>query len=226
MKPIRVLIVEDHALLRQGLRALLKRQKGIDLVGEAADGPHALDMVDALKPDVVLLDIRMPEMDRLHVLPELLEKSPGTKVLILTASLDYDLVATALEQGAKGYLTKTARPESLVRAVRAVHAGELWAERKVQARFIEGLLRNISCPDSRVRSLGTVLTKREKEVAKWVIQGMTNKEIATKLMVSDKTVKAHLSSVFRKLNIRRRLELLVYQPPDRVHQPGSAAPHI
>ncbi len=194
---------------------LLASEHDIRVVGEAENGLQALSMAETLKPDVLLLDIRMPEADGLQVLPGLLERSPKTKVLILTGFLDYEFIATALQGGARGYLMKTSKLGELVRAIRAVHAGEIWAERKVLTELLEGLLRRVNHltrPRSETRE---ALTEREHDVVQWVIQGMTNKEIATKLNISDKTVKTHLSNIFRKLNVSGRLELLLSRLVDQ-----------
>src|SRR5574341_2216025 len=131
MDPIKVLIADDHALFREGLRMLLTQESGIQVVGEATQGDEALSMAEALEPDILLLDIRMPKVDGLTVLPKIREKSPRTKVLIVSAFFEDDLIIEAMQNGAKGYLLKETTYKDLVKAIRATHAGELWAERKV-----------------------------------------------------------------------------------------------
>jgi len=214
MNKITVLIADDHTIFREGLHMLLALEEGIQVVGEATDGLQTLSMVEAFQPDILLLDIRMPELTGLEVLPKIRAKSPGTKVLILSAFFDDDVIVEALQLGAKGYLSKTLTRPDLVKAVRATHAGELWAERRVLTQTLEGLLERVnnlhgSPPDGR-----ETLTDREQEVVRWVIQGMTNKEIASQLAISEKTVKTHLSNIFSKLKVSRRLQLLLYRIVD------------
>lgn len=215
MEPIRVLVVDDHTLFREGLCMLLAAEDGIQVIGGAADGLQALSMAGTLQPDIMLLDIKMPDVNGLQVLHKLRTTSPRTKALILTGFLDYELIAGALGGGAKGYVMKTAQPPELVKAIRSVQAGEIWAERKVLAVFLEGLLQKVSNLNRPLSEMREALTDREHEVVQWVIQGMTNKQIAARLGISEKTVKTHLSNVFRKLNVSGRIELLLYRLVER-----------
>ena len=215
MGQITVLIVDDHALFREGLVMLLAQERDIQVVGEAADGLHALRMVEALQPDILLLDIRMPNVGGLEILPRIREKSPGTKVLILSGFSEDEYIAEALQYGAKGYLLKTATLTDLAKAIRAAHAGEIWADRRILTQVLEILVQKLhNVPFAKSPRRGD-LTTREQEIVKQVIQGMTNKEIATHLGISEKTVKTHLRSIFRKLKISRRLQLLLTQIADR-----------
>lgn len=214
MFQIRVLIADDYTVFREGLCLLLAQQPEIEVVGSAADGFQALRMAEALQPDIMLLDIRMPEMDGLEVLRKIREKSPRTKVLVLSGFIEDDLITEALENGAKGYLPKTLAPRDLVKAIRATHAGELWAETKVLAMVFENLLKKVDTPPLPWPEHGGNLTDREKEVVKCVIQGLTNKEIAAQLGISDKTVKRHLSNIFSKLKVSRRLHILLRRIAD------------
>lgn len=211
---IRVLIADDHPLFREGLHMLLEREEDLQVVGEATDGNQALSMTEALQPDILLLDIRMPEVNGLDVLPRIRAKSPGTKVLILSGYPEDDFIVEALQLGAKGYLSKTLTRADIVKAIRATYAGELWAERKLLAQTLESLLHRVNSLNEPVPEAVETLTDREREVVKWVIQGMTNKEIAAQLGISDKTVKSHLSNIFGKLKVSRRLELLLYRIVD------------
>lgn len=215
MDPIKVLIADDHALFREGLRMLLTQESEIQIVGEATQGDEALSMAEALEPDILLLDIRMPKVDGLTVLPKIREKSPRTKVLILSAFFDDDLIIEAMQNGAKGYLLKEATYKDLIKAIYATHAGELWAERKVLTQLLESLFQKVNDLHVPISEIRENLTEREQEIVKWVIHGMTNKEIATQLGISDKTVKTHLSNIFSKLKVSRRLELLLYRIADR-----------
>jgi RNA polymerase sigma factor (sigma-70 family) len=215
MDPIKVLIADDHAMFREALRMLLTQESGIQVVGEATQGDEALSMAEALEPDILLLDIRMPKVDGLTVLPKIREKSPRTKVLILSAFFEDDLIIEAMQNGAKGYLLKEATYKDLIKAIYATHAGELWAERKVLTQLLERLFQKVNDLHVPISEIRENLTEREQEIVKWVIHGMTNKEIATQLGISDKTVKTHLSNIFSKLKVSRRLELLLYRIADR-----------
>lgn len=215
MDPIKVLIADDHAMFREALRTRLTQESGIQVVGEATQGDEALSMAEALEPDILLLDIRMPKVDGLTVLPKIREKSPRTKVLILSAFFDDDLIIEAMQNGAKGYLLKDATYKDLIKAICATHAGELWVERKVLTQLLESLFQKVNDLHVPISEIRENLTEREQEIVKWVIHGMTNKEVATQLGISDKTVKTHLSNIFSKLKVSRRLELLLYRIVDR-----------
>jgi DNA-binding NarL/FixJ family response regulator len=216
MKQITVLIADDHDLFREGLRMLLAQDRGIMVVGEATDGLQALSLTESLQPDILLLDVRMPELGGLEALPKIRATCPMTKVLILSGFPEDELIARALELGAKGYLLKTLTHKDLLKAIRATHAGELWAERKVLASVFETMLHSrLNGPSLRLPDLRERLTEREQQIVKYVIQGMMNKEVATHLGISDATVKTHLSNIFRKLKVSRRLQLLLRQITER-----------
>jgi DNA-binding NarL/FixJ family response regulator len=217
MDRIKVLIADDHAIFREGLSLLLEQQPDIKVIGEAADGFQALHMAEALQPDIMLLDIRMPGMGGLEVLSKIRLKSARTKVLILSGFLEEDLIVEALQNGAKGYLLKTLGHQEIAKAIRATHAGEFWAERKVLSHVFETLLQKIHAQQLPLSRMRANLTDREQEIVNWVMQGMTNKEIATKLGISEKTVKTHLGNIFSKLKISRRLQLLLYRIADRTN---------
>ena len=212
---IRVLIADDHSLFREGLSMLLAREPGINVVGEATDGLQALSMAETLQPDIMLLDIRMHGVDGLEVLDRIRAKSPTTKVLVLSGFFEEELLVEALEHGAKGYLQKISTRTDLVKAVRATHAGELWAQPKVLSQVLDSLLHKLTKPHFPVSELHSELTDREKEIVQRVVHGLTNKEIAAVLGISDLTVKTHLRNIFSKLHIGRRLQLLLYHIADR-----------
>lgn len=190
---------------------LLAQEPAISVVGEAADGLQAIRLAEALQPDILLLDIRMPGLGGIEALPQIREKSPGTKVLILSGFSEGELMAKALQLGAKGYLSKLLTHRDLIRAIRATYAGEVWAERKVLSEVLESLRQKMQEKNLPLSDMQETLTDREHEIVKWVIQGMTNKEIATRLGISDKTVKTHLSNIFNKLKISRRLQLVLHR---------------
>jgi DNA-binding NarL/FixJ family response regulator len=215
MDQITVLIADDHALFREGLGVILSQQGDIRVVGEAKDGFEALSRVEALQPDILLLDVLMPGLGGLEILPKIRSKSPKTKVLMLTGFFEEELITEAMQNGAKGYLLKTANHAELIKAIRATHSGELWAERRVLTLLLENLFQRVSDLQVPLSNHRGNLTDREQEIVEWVIQGMTNKEIAGQLGISDKTVKTHLSNIFSKLKVSRRLELLLYRIADR-----------
>jgi DNA-binding NarL/FixJ family response regulator len=190
---------------------LLAQEPAISVVGEAADGLQAIRLAEALQPDILLLDIRMPGLGGIEALPQIREKSPGTKVLILSGFSEGELMIQALQLGAKGYLSKLLTHRDLIKAIRATYAGEVWAERKVLSEVLESLRQKMQEKNLPLSDMQETLTDREHEIVKWVIQGMTNKEIATRLGISDKTVKTHLSNIFNKLKISRRLQLVLHR---------------
>ena len=207
---IRVVIADDHRLFREGVRMILREEKDIEIVGEAVNGLQTINVVNDLKPDVVLLDIKMPEMDGIQVIPPIRQKSPNTKALMLTAAMDEAKIFKSLKAGAKGYLSKDASVCDLTKAIKAVHQGELWIERKLMSRFFD----HEAIADSQgANSRGKTkegLTPREQEVLGLLTTGCTNKEIAQDLFISEKTVKTHLNSIFRKLKVTRRLQAILY----------------
>ena len=207
---IKVLIADDHRLFREGLRSLLHEEKSIQIVGEAVNGPQTISITSDLKPDIVLLDITMPEMNGIEVIPHIREKSPKTKTLMLTASVDEDTIFRALTAGAKGYISKDASVSDLIKAIQAVHRGELWVERKLVSKFFDkGAISNDGAEDE-LEQRNEGLSPREQEVLGCLTKGCTNKEIAEALFISEKTVKNHLHNIFRKLNITKRLEAIPY----------------
>jgi len=206
--PLTVLIAVEHALFREGIRVFLAEQADVEVIGEAADGVQMLRLMEALRPDVLMLDIQMPEVGGLEILAIVQGLSPRTKVLLLSARLEDDFISEALQQGAHGYLPKTATHRELLRAIRALAAGELWAPRTLLTLVVERLRQRALARQDLPPALRQPLTTREHEVVQGVRQGLTNREIATRLGISEKTVKTHLSSVFRKLYIRRRVDLL------------------
>jgi two-component system, NarL family, response regulator LiaR len=198
---IRVLVVDDHGVVREGLRAFLELQDGIEVVGEASDGREGLAAAERLRPDVVLLDLVMPELDGLSAMRALRERLPGTRAIVLTSFLDDDKLLPALRAGAAGYLLKNAPPAEVVRAVRAAHAGEVVLDPVVAARLLEELARDVEPLDR--------LTPREREVLVLLGRGFPNKRIAQELRLSEKTVKTHVGHVLAKLGVTDRTQAAV-----------------
>jgi two-component system, NarL family, response regulator LiaR len=202
--PIRVLLVDDHAVVREGLRAFLELQDGIEVAGEAADGEEALSAAAALTPDVVLMDLVMPRLDGLAAMRELRERAPDARVIVLTSFLDDDKLLPAIRSGAAGYLLKNAQPQEVVRAVRAAHAGEALIDPVVAARLVETLAAD-GAEDPLDR-----LTPREREVLVLIGRGFPNKLIARELHVAEKTVKTHVGHVLAKLGVDDRTQAAVF----------------
>jgi DNA-binding NarL/FixJ family response regulator len=210
---IRVLVVDDHAVVREGLRAFLELQDGIEVVGDAADGAAGLDAAERLRPDVVLLDLVMPGVDGLAALRMLRERLPAARAIVLTSFLDEDKLLPALRAGAAGYLLKTAPPAEVARAVRAAHAGEAMLDPVVAARLIEELARDSEPLDR--------LTPREREVLVLLGRGFPNKRIAQELRLSEKTVKTHVGHVLAKLGVADRTQAAVVAVRAGLVEPGS-----
>jgi len=188
---------------------VLAQESAISVVG-AADGHQAAGVTEAVRPDILLLIANKPGRTALDILPTIRRRSPDTRVLILSEESDDEFIGHALELGAKGCVSKTVDQKDLVKAIQTVYAGEMWVGRKLLAGVLEGLRQKTQELDHPFSETQSTLTSREQEVVRWVIQGLTNKQIAARLEISDKTVKAHLSNIFSKLKINRRLELALH----------------
>ncbi len=201
--PIRVLIVDDHSVVREGLRAFLELQAGLEVVGEAADGEEAIEAGARLRPDVILMDLVMPQLGGVAAMRRLREQVPGARIIVLTSFLDDDKLLPALRAGAAGYLLKNAEPHEIARAVRAAHAGEALLDPVVAARLVETL-----AADDGQEPLDR-LTPREREVLVLIGRGYSNKRIANELELSEKTVKTHVGHVLAKLGVTDRTQAAV-----------------
>jgi NarL family two-component system response regulator LiaR len=197
-EPIRVLVVDDHAVVREGLRTFLELQDGLEVAGEAADGEEAIELAERLRPDVVLMDLVMPEVDGLGAMRAIRDRVPSARVIVLTSFADDDRLLPALRAGAAGYLLKNAQPHELARAVRAAHAGEALLDPFVAARLVEALGGEQEPLDR--------LTPREREVLELIGRGLPNKLIARELELSEKTVKTHVGHVLAKLGVSDRTQ--------------------
>ena len=202
-EPIRVLVVDDHAVVRQGPRGLLELQEGIEVAGDAADGDQGVDAATRLRPDVVLMDLVMPALDGVAAMRLLRVRVPETRVIVLTSVLDDDKLLPALRAGAAGYLLKNAEPQEVVRAVRAAHAGQTVIDPIVAARLVETL-----AADDRGDPID-LLTPREREVLVLIGRGYANKRIALELGLAEKTVKAHVGHILAKLGVSDRTQAAI-----------------
>jgi DNA-binding NarL/FixJ family response regulator len=206
--PIRILLVDDHAVVREGLRAFLGLQEGFEIVGEAADGEEAVHRAAALAPDVILMDLVMPKLDGVSAMRELRRRAPHSRVIVLTSFLDDDRLLPALEAGAAGYLLKNSQPAELARAVRAAQAGEAIIDPTAAARLVSALSDRDRRRSGGARGLSQ-LTDREREVLVLIAQGRSNKRIAFELGISEKTVKNHVGHVLAKLGVSDRTQAAV-----------------
>jgi DNA-binding NarL/FixJ family response regulator len=217
---IRVLIVDDQALVRGGFRLILETQKDITVVGEAEDGRDALDKARELRPDVVLMDVRMPELDGIEATHRMLTGEPQPRVLILTTFDADQYVYAAMKAGASGFLLKDVPPEQLAQAVRVVAGGEALLAPAITRRLIEQYVRRPP-PGSRAPVELSELTERELDVLKLVARGSTNREIASALFVSEATVKTHLTHILNKLELRDRVHAVVLAYESGLVRPGE-----
>lgn len=206
VKQLRVLVAEDHAVVREGTRDILEREEGLTVVGEAADGREAIELAMALRPDIVVMDIRMPVLSGIEAARRIRQISPDTKVLILSAYDDEDYVLAAIEAGASGYLLKTAHGEEVVAAIMAISRGEVVLQSSIAGVLLGNRTRH---PGPQPHDFGEP-SEREMEVLRLAAHGLRNKEIALRLDVSVRTVEGHLSHLFDKLGVTSRTEAIIY----------------
>jgi len=203
--PIRVFIAEDHAIVRKGLRALLATEADIDVVGEAANGRDAVADVARLRPDVVLMDLVLPELDGIEATRQITAASPDARVLVLTSFATDDKVFPAIKAGARGYLLKDAGPDELVQAIRQVARGEASLHPSIARKVLTELARGSDRPPT-----PQPLTPREVEVVRLVARGLSNQQIAAALALSDATVRSHVSTILGKLHLASRTQAALY----------------
>ncbi len=208
MDSIQVLLVEDHTIVRKGLRALLEGEPDIQVVGEAEDGRQALDQVQQLLPDVVLMDIGMPGLNGLEATRQIKHQFPKTKVVVLTMHTNAEYVFSVLQAGASGYLVKQAATEEVISAIRAVYQGGSFLSPSISTKVIEEYLRRAGTTE--VVDPYERLTGREREVLQLIVEGHSTQEIATLLYVSGKTVETHRARLMEKLDIHTIAELTQY----------------
>jgi DNA-binding NarL/FixJ family response regulator len=206
---VRVLLVDDDDLMRAGLTAVLSSDETIDVVGEAADGRAAVERAIALRPDVVLMDVRMPGLDGIAATRELLAVSPDVKVVVLTTFEQDDYIFGALSAGASGFLLKRTRPEELIAAIHTVAAGDSLLSPSVTRTVIQRLAGQ-PAPDTRAEARLDELTARERDVLELIARGLSNGEIAATLVIEESTVKTHVRHILRKLRLRDRVQAVIF----------------
>ncbi len=210
-KTVRIVIADDHPIVRDGLKKLLMLEDDFEIVGEAGDGREVIAKVQELDPDVLLLDLRMPNLDGLAALQALQQTNKRTRVIVLTASEDKNEFVQAMKLGCSGIVLKQTAPDLIVKSIRKVHSGEIWLDSHTTA----AVMRQFAQPGEVIGAPGknrerSPLSQREREIVGLVAQGYKNKEMAEKMFISEQTVKNHLHNIFDKLGVSDRLELALY----------------
>ncbi|HZU24215.1 MAG TPA: response regulator transcription factor [Bryobacteraceae bacterium] len=222
--PIRIVIADDHPIVRDGLRKLLSLEDDFEIAGEANDGREVLDLIQEQEPDILLLDLRMPNLDGLATLQAMQTTGKRTKTIILTASEDKNEFVQAMKLGCSGIVLKQTAPELIVKSIRKVYAGEIWLDSHTTAavmrQFATAADAAINGGSSRARERSP-LSQREREIVQLVAQGYKNKEMAEKMFISEQTVKNHLHNIFDKLGVSDRLELALYAIHKGLHLAGE-----
>jgi two-component system, NarL family, response regulator LiaR len=203
--PIRLLIVDDHAIVREGMNFLASTKADIEIVGEAADGVQAVEMAGKLKPDVILLDLMMPRMDGIAVAEAICTENPDARILIMTSFSEEEKVFAAIKAGALGYLLKDSSPQVLLQAIRDVHNGESWLHPSIARK----LIREINKPQE-LPPTADPLTEREVEVLKLIAQGLSNQEIGDRLFIAERTAGVHVGRILAKLHLANRTQAALY----------------
>jgi NarL family two-component system response regulator LiaR len=204
---IRVLVVDDHLVVRRGIRALLSTEPDIEVIGEAEDGAEAVARAGELRPDVILMDLVMPNVDGIEALQRILDEQPGARILVLTSFATDDRVFPAIKAGALGYLLKDSKPQDLIRSIHEVFRGESSLHPVIARKVLQELSRPPARPPA---SSTTTLTEREVEILRLVARGLSNQAIARELVISEATVRTHVSSILGKLHLASRTQAALY----------------
>ena len=214
---IRVLIVDDHAIVRKGIRALLSEADGFEVVGEASNGQEAVQRADESSPDVILMDLLMPGMDGIEATQQITSRQPKTRILVLSSFAADNKVFPAIKAGAAGYLLKDSSPDELVRAIRQVHRGEPSLHPTIARKLLQEIARPVE-----LLPAPEALTAREMEVLRLIAQGLSNQEIADRISVSEPTVRAHVSRILGKLHLASRTQAALYAVREGLTDTDSA----
>ncbi len=219
--PIRIVLLDAHTLFRAGLRYIIESQPGMVVVGEAGNVDDSVEIITSLIPDIILLELNLEYLPEFDIIPSLVKASGGARLILLTGLNDPKVQQKAVEDGVVGVISKTQAPETLIKAIEKVHAGEVWLERSLIANVLVRLSRSqpVAKVDQETASINS-LSEREKEVVKLIGQGFKNKRISSELCISETTVRHHLTSIYDKLGVSDRLELLVY-----AHRYGLVTTH-
>lgn len=209
MTKIRLLLADDHAIVRRGLQLYLKTQPDFELAGEAATGTEVLERVAELEPDIVLMDLHMPVLNGIEATRRIKELHPAVKVIVLTSFSDHDHVLPAVKAGARGYLLKDIEPDELAKAIRRVHAGKVEVHPEVAGLLMESIAEPGGAAPEKAATPFDELTAREREVLRLIASGLSNKEIAEALHIAEKTVKTHVSHVLAKLGLTDRTQAAI-----------------
>jgi two-component system, NarL family, nitrate/nitrite response regulator NarL len=222
---VRIVIADDHPIVRDGLKKLLLLEDDFEIVGEAGDGREVLDRVQELDPDVLLLDLRMPNLDGLAALQALQQTNKRTRVIVLTASEDKNEFVQAMKLGCSGIVLKQTAPDLIVKSIRKVNAGEIWLDSHTTAAVMRQFSTGLEggSPGGSKGRERSPLSTREREIVALVAQGYKNKEMAEKMFISEQTVKNHLHNIFDKLGVSDRLELALYAIHKGLHLVGENA---
>jgi two-component system, NarL family, nitrate/nitrite response regulator NarL len=215
---VRILLADDHTIFRDGLRKLLEAEPDFEIVGEAGDGADAINMVQQIKPEILLLDLAMPRVPGLEALREVIALKSPVKTILLTAAIEKKQIIEALQVGARGVVLKDAATQMLIRAIRTVINGQFWVGRESVADMQTYLKHQIATqPAPKAKSYG--LTRREIEILGTIVGGLSNKEIAQKFSLSEDTVKHHLTNIFDKVGVSSRLELALFAINNQLIEP-------
>jgi two-component system, NarL family, response regulator NreC len=205
---IRVVVADDHTIIRSGLRMLLEREAGFEVVGEASDGRQAVDLAESLKPDVIMLDIGMPNLNGIEATRQIVQKLPRTRVVVLSMHSDESYVLKALKSGARGYLLKDSAESDILNAIRAVSEGKAYFSPEISKMLVDDYMRQMQ--QRGVEDSYELLTGREREILQLLAEGKSNKEISSALNLSPYTVETHRSNILQKLNLHSLPELILY----------------
>ena len=202
---IRVLIVDDHDIVREGQRALINTETGMEVIGEAKNGLEAIDLVESINPDVILMDLHMPKMDGIEAIKEIRNKQPESRILVLTSFTEDEKVYQAVKCGAQGYLLKDSPPLKILNAIRDLHRGETSIGPRIAQKLMREIQRSIESPPTE-----DPLTAREMEVLKLIAKGLPNQAIAEKLVISERTARTHVTNILKKLQLANRTQAALF----------------